>query len=422
MERAVRVLLLCLVFIILTTTALLPFASAEAPVKLTFWTFHSSAEKDFMEALPIEYMKHNPGVEIEFVVIPQDEYMTSSLTTAFAAGAGPDVFFMSPGDFLKYANSGLAMDLTEYFTQEIRDDFLPSSLDAVTVDGKICAIPFEVELLGLYYNVGMLAEAGIEPPTTWDELISATAALTKDKIAGLLIEPNKGYYQNFSWYPFLWQGGGDAVDVANKLGTFDSQAAADALKLWGDLILAGAPAKISIPGTFDISLLGGGQAAMQISGTWAIADLEKKYADQDIGVVPLPTQPDGKPATCAGGWKIMVNANSPHADEAAKFAMWCFAGSVDNPLKWCTEVKFAYSPRLSVVEAGKDIYSKGLRQVFTDEIYSTAIGEPRYPAEVVDAIGNALQNVMFAGGDPAAEAKAANDRINQFLQTFQGSM
>ncbi|MEA4897985.1 MAG: sugar ABC transporter substrate-binding protein [Christensenellaceae bacterium] len=422
MKKAFRALLIALVLSILMTTAASPVALAEAPVKLTFWTFHSSAEKDFMASLPEQYMKEHPGVEIEFVVIPQDEYMSSKLTTAFAAGAGPDVFFMSPGDFLKYANSSLAMDLTPYFTPELLDDFLPSSIEAVTVDGKICAIPFEVELLGLYYNKDMLSAAGIAPPATWDELIAATSALTKDKIAGLLIEPNKGYYQNFTWYPFLWQGGANAVDVEKKQASFDNQAAVDALKLWGDLIKAGAPSKISIPGTFDISLLGTGQAAMQVSGTWAIADLEKKYADQNIGVVPLPVAPGGKPATCAGGWKVMVNANSAHADEAAKFAMWCFAGGVDNPLKWCTDVKFAYSPRKSVVEAGKDIYSKGLRQVFTDEIYDTAIGEPRYPAEVVDAIGNALQNVMFADADPAAEAKTANEQIDLFLQSFQGSM
>lgn len=420
MKKTVRILVLTLVFSILMTAV--PFASADTPVKLTFWTFHSSAEKDFMASLPEEYMKENPNVEIEFVVIPQDEYMGAKLTTAFAAGAGPDVFFMSPGDFLKYANSGLALDLTPYFTPEIVEDFLPSSLEAVTVDGKICAIPFEVELLGLYYNKDMLAAAGVEPPATWDELIAATKALTKDKVAGLLIEPNKGYYQNFTWYPFLWQGGGNAVDIANKKGTFNSQAAVDALKLWGDLIQAGAPSKISIPGTFDISLLGTAQAAMQVSGTWAIADLEKLYGDQNIAVAPLPIPAGGKAATCAGGWKMMVNANSQHPEEAAKFAMWCFAGGVEKPLEWCTEVKFAYSPRKSVVEAGKDIYSKGLRQVFTDEIYSSAIGEPRYPAEVVDAIGNALQNVMFRGNDPVAEAEAANQLIDQFLQNFQGSM
>ena len=63
-----------------------------------------------------------------------------------------------------------------------------------------------------------------------------------------------------------------------------------------------------------------------------------------------------------------------------------------------------------------------MRKVFTEQIYDSAIGEPRYPAEVVDAIGNALQNVMFKGNDPAAEAEAANEIINQFLQNFQGSM
>lgn len=416
-------LALALVFATLFTTALILPASADAaPVKLTFWTFHSSAEKDFMESLATQYMAENSNVEIEFVVIPQDEYMGSKLTTAFAANAGPDVFFMSPGDFLKYANAGLAMDLTPYFTDEIRADFLDSSIDAVTVDGKICAIPFEVELLGLYYNADMLKEAGVTAPTTWAELIDATKALTKDKIAGLLIEPNKGYYQNFTWYPFLWQGGGNAVDIAAKQGSFDSEAAIAALKLWGDLIKAGAPSKISIPGTFDISLLGTAQAAMQVSGTWAIADLENKYPDTNIGLVPLPLPEGGKPATCAGGWKMMVNANSAQAEEAAKFAMWCFAGTVDNPLKWCTQVKFAYSPRKSVVEAGKEIYSKGLRDVFTSQIYESAIGEPRYPAEVVDAIGDALQNVMFRDSDPAQEAKIANDKINAFLQSFDGSM
>ena len=47
---------------------------------------------------------------------------------------------------------------------------------------------------------------------------------------------------------------------------------------------------------------------------------------------------------------------------------------------------------------------------------------PAIPPEVVDAISNALQNVMFRGNDPVAEAEAANQLIDQFLQNFQGSM
>jgi len=307
----------------------------------------------------------------------------------------------------------------------LKADFLPSALDAVTVNGKIVGIPFEIELLGLYYNKDMFAAANVQPPKTWNELIEVTKTLTKGKVAGLLIEPNKGYYQNFIWYPFLWQGGGDIIDVATKKGIFEGPAVENALKLWGDLIKAGAPAKVTIPGTWDLSLLGQGDVAMQICGTWAIAvleDPENGYSETNIGLVPLPIPDNGKAATDAGGWKFMVNANSKNADAAAKFVMWAFAGDTSLPLEWCTKTKFAYSPRKSVVEAGKDIYSKGLRKVFTDEIYTTAIGEPRYPSEIVDAVGDALQEVMFTNADPKAAAKKANDRINEFLKSFSGSM
>jgi multiple sugar transport system substrate-binding protein len=161
---------------------------------------------------------------------------------------------------------------------------------------------------------------------------------------------------------------------------------------------------------------------MQVSGTWAIAALEKDYAKTNIGLVPLPLPEGGKAATDAGGWKMMVSSKGTNSDEAAKFAMWAWAGNTDLPLKWCTETKFAYSPRKSVVEAGKAIYDKGLRKVFTDEIYSSAIGEPRYPSEIVNAVGDAIQSVMFGNADPKAAAKTANDKINTFMESFTGSM
>jgi multiple sugar transport system substrate-binding protein len=85
-------------------------------------------------------------------------------------------------------------------------------------------------------------------------------------------------------------------------------------------------------------------------------------------------------------------------------------------LKWGTEVKFAYSPRKSVVEAGKDIYSKGLRKVFTDEIYNSAIPEPRYPSEILDIVGDAMQNVMFKNISGADAAKEADAKITEFLK------
>jgi multiple sugar transport system substrate-binding protein len=395
-------------------------AWAADKTEIVFWTFHTQSEGAFMQSLVTEYAKVNPNVTIKLEMIPQSDYMGARLTTAFAADSGPDVFVMSPGDFLKYVNSGLAADLSPYFTKAIRDDFLPSSLDAVTVNGKIYAVPFEIELLGLYYDKDILKAAGVQPPATWDQLIAATKKLTTPTRPGLALPTDQGYYQNFIWYPFLWQTGANVVDVKGKNASFSGAGVEKSLKLWGDLIKAGAATKLA-RGPWD-PLVADGTAPMQVVGTWIISNLERDYAAKNIGLVPLPTPPGGKAATDAGGWKFMVNNRSKVKEEAAKFVMWAWAQNVDKPLEWCTKTKFAYSPRKSVMDAGRDIYSKGLRNVFTKDIYASAIGEPRYPAEIVNMVGDALQSVMFAGADPRAAAKIANDKIADYLKSFKGSL
>ena len=51
-----------------------------------------------------------------------------------------------------------------FFTPEILEDFLPNSIDAVTVDDKFRAILFFLELLGLYYNEDMSKPAASSHP------------------------------------------------------------------------------------------------------------------------------------------------------------------------------------------------------------------------------------------------------------------
>ena len=96
-----------------------------------------------------------------------------------------------------------------FFTPEILEDFLPNSIDAVTVDDKFSAILFFFELLGLYYNEDMVETAGVKPRGTLNELIAVNSVLAKDMIADLLFGP-KGYYQNFPRISLPGQGGGNA--------------------------------------------------------------------------------------------------------------------------------------------------------------------------------------------------------------------
>jgi multiple sugar transport system substrate-binding protein len=239
MEASMKFLLRSLTALILAFAALGGVWAADK-TEVVFWTFHTQAEGAFMQSLVDDYAKVNPNVTVKLETIPQNDYMGARLTTAFAADSGPDVFVMSPGDFLKYVNSGLAADLSSAFTKPIRDDFLPSSLDAVTVNGKIYAVPFEIELLGLYYDKDILKAAGVQPPKTWDELVAATKKLSSPTQPGLVLPTDSGYYQNYVWYPFLWQTGANVVDVKNKKASFSGPGVEKSLKLWSDLIKAGA--------------------------------------------------------------------------------------------------------------------------------------------------------------------------------------
>ncbi|QJD84241.1 ABC transporter substrate-binding protein [Cohnella herbarum] len=384
-------------------------------VKLKFWDFHTEAEQKFFEDLVKEYNQSQDRVEIEYSTSNQQDYMTTKLPTSFAAGDGPDIYMISPGEFMKFAKSGLMADLTSYFPEGAKEDFLPASLDAVTVDGKIMALPYELELLGLYYNEDMLKSANVEVPKTWDELLAAARKLTTNKVAGLVLPPDKGAYFNFIWYPFLWQQGGNVLSADGTQSTFNTPEVAKALDFYGSFFREKlSPSKLQY-GPWEIDNLGTKTAAMQVLGTWAINRAEENFKDVPIKVAPLPLPDGGKASTDAGGWKFAVNSKGKNVEEAAKFVMWVFAGDASRALKWCTEIKFAYSPRKSVVEAGKEIYGKGMRQVFTDEIYASAIPEPTYPSEIVDIIGDAMQYVMFGKMDGAAAAKDADDKIKSYL-------
>src|SRR6185295_17766239 len=166
----------------------------------------------------------------------------TTLSTAFASGQGPDLFLISPGDFLRYYNGGALLDLTPFIDPEVQKDFPDAVMGTRKVDGKIYGVPMEVEPMAFYYSKKAFEDAGLnenDVPKTWDELLELGNKLTTADRYGLLFETTPGYYQNFTWYPFMWQGGGEFQTAEGK-SAFDSPGVVAALKLWQDAINSGA--------------------------------------------------------------------------------------------------------------------------------------------------------------------------------------
>jgi multiple sugar transport system substrate-binding protein len=145
------------------------------------------------------------GRPIEPVFIPAYTDPTNTrLATAFASNAGPDLFLISPGDFLRYYNGGVLEDLTPYLDAEVIDDYYPEALATRTIDGRIYGLPMEQEPLALFYDVAALEDAGLSEadlPTTWEQMLELGRRLTTGERAGLVLDTTPSYYQNFTFYP-----------------------------------------------------------------------------------------------------------------------------------------------------------------------------------------------------------------------------
>ncbi|MEK5475495.1 sugar ABC transporter substrate-binding protein [Paenibacillus sp. FSL R5-0407] len=386
-------------------------------IELHLLSFHTGREFEFWSWLGEEYAKEHPHVEVKVDFISSDDYFTDNkLLASFASGHGPDLFFVSPGTIRRFEDAGILEPLTSRFAPDIREDFYTSALDSVTVNGEIYAVPIETELLGLYYNKELFSSKGIQPPTTWKEMAEAARVLKSPGVSGLTLETFKSVYQNFTWLPFLWQTGADLVTEDGEALGLDGTEAKEMFAFFRGMIDQGLLNMHPSRPTTDIGILASGETAMQVSGTWNIRMLETMYADRPIGVVPLPVPEGGDRVTIAGGWKIGVNHYSKYADEAAKFVMWAFAEKPDIPLRWVSEVKFAYSPRKSVMEAGGELYQKGLRKVFTDEVFGTERPEPQYPAEISGIFTESLQQLLYNGGQPGDLAEWTSEAIDNYLK------
>ena len=411
--------------------------SAAQGETLTFWQFYAPGGPVAVQAQWFEETvkgwndQNQTKFQLEF--IPTPEYLNGAkLQTAFASGQGPDIFLLSPGDFLRYYNGGVLQDLTPFLTEEARNDFYPEVMATRTVDGKIYGLPMEVGALAMYYSVKAFEEAGLTPddvPTTWEELLEVAQRLKTGERFGVLFETSPGYYQNFTWYPFMWMGGGDAVAAGGENSNFNSQGAIQALQFWQDTIKNDlAPRKILGSGGSDlVANLVSGYCAIQNFSSPGVAALRANAPDFEYGVFKLPVPAGGTYTTDLGGWAFVVNSRGKNPEEAAKFCAWAVGSMSEDSIRrgvdWITKAKSMTGPRKSVMEraTAEGAYSSGPMQVFAEQVFPGGRAEPRYPPEVYKPISDAIQACQLGGADPAREAERASEQIDAFLAGYSGA-
>lgn len=148
--------------------------------KLSILTkFAGEPLEPYFEELAAAYEAEHPDVDVELIQ-ETDQSIKDKTKTLTASQALPDIFFTWTGDWAEnFVTGGLAADLSEVIAPgtEWGDTFGEASLSAFEYDGKYYGIPLYNNGKFMGYNERAFAEAGVEVPQTFDELITACGPL-----------------------------------------------------------------------------------------------------------------------------------------------------------------------------------------------------------------------------------------------------
>ncbi|MGH3102814.1 MAG: ABC transporter substrate-binding protein [Gaiellaceae bacterium] len=139
---------------------------------LAVWT---GAEGEAFQAVLDGFTEQNPDVTVSYKSAKDPGQV---LATSVEGGNPPDVAALpSPGLMKDFADRD-ALKPIDFAKDAIAENFAESWLDLGTVDGTLYGVFFKgANKSTVWYNVAAFADAGIEPPATYDDLITAGETL-----------------------------------------------------------------------------------------------------------------------------------------------------------------------------------------------------------------------------------------------------
>lgn len=377
-------------------------SSSDEKITITVATYSDPDEVEIVEQQAAVYMEQNENVEI--VVEPISGDIWEVLKTRMAANEEPDIFYMELFQVEQFIDAGKLASLSDMFTEEELEDFNETLIAGFTgEDGELYGIPKDYSTLALYYNVEMFEEAGLEPPTTWEELEEVAAALTTDDVIGLTLQNELARCQ-----PFFYSNGGGMMD--GETVTFNSEENIEAYEFWISLFSNGyadTPANLGYGWSGDT--FAAGAAAMTIEGSWMVNSMMELNSDLEYGVVEIPIAEDGTEASMQFTVAYSMATNTEYPEVAMDVIE--FLTSYEQQLV-VAEAGRSMPSRTSALEEYVELYPE--RQVFVDvTTYASEYNYGIVSSTVVTETSSAMEKVLL---DPATTVQEAFDEAQENIE------
>jgi raffinose/stachyose/melibiose transport system substrate-binding protein len=402
-------------------------ASTGEKVTVQWWHISTAEEhKALWQKMADEYMAAHPNVNIEITVLENEAFKTK-LTTVMQSGEPPDIFQSWGGGVMnEYATAGLLKDITADLDADggaWRNTFAPGALGVYSYKDANYGVPWDMGMIGFWYNKDLFAKAGIEaPPTTWTEFLEDVKKLKAAGITPIALGEGDKWPGMHMWaYLVTRLGGKDNFQNALlRTGSFTDPAFVEAGKKLQELIALEPFQDGFLGATYgdEATAMGNGKAAMELMGQWAPAvekdnSEDKQGIGDNLGWFPFPMVEGGKgdPNDAVGGgngFAIGKNA-SPEAIDFVKFLT-----SPENQ-KRLAEIGVAI-PVVKGGEAGMtDPLLIQLQKQLAQAKYFQLYYDQALPPAMGSVINDSTQGIFAGTLTPEQAAQAIEDSAAQEL-------
>ena len=287
----------------------------------------------------------------------------NQVKTEFQAGGGE--IDLIGGDVVwpaQFAANGWIEDLSDRFTEEERQAFLPAPVESCTYEGAVYGVPWFTDAGMLYYRKDLLEKSGFsEPPQTWDELKEQATKVTSESDAedGFVFQAAEYEGGTVNGLEYIWTHGGDVLagEELNDV-VIDGPRAVSGLSTERSMVESGvAPQAVSTYAEQECqAAFLNGRAVFCRNWPYMYAlssdESQSKIAPDQVGVAPLPVAAGRDNSFSAlGGWNFYLNAASSAEEKDAAYEF----------------VKFATAPEQQRFRALNGSFLPTLKDLYGDE-------------------------------------------------------
>lgn len=303
------------------------FAVTTIRYQYNWYAITREGYNEAFEAMIDAFNRSQNEIRVEGFVVPGGD---ERLITSIAAGVAADVVHFELSSVIDFASRGLLEPLDPLYDYEsIQRDFFAADAAEVMWNGKVWGLPGYTNVRGLFWNVDILNEIGMDSSrgaqslAELEELAAKATVISGDgRITRLGFAPWLGGYYPAGWF---WSFGGEIYDPETGMPTLTRRENIEAwhwVQEW---------AQRYPPSQFNMTTQGlagangmfaAGTLAATIAGDNTVASLQAVAPDLNFATGRVPHPPGGRNGTWGGGVGHVIPKGTQHLDEAKAFLAW----------------------------------------------------------------------------------------------------